>query len=50
MTHDPQRRSQEDPGERRSQEDPAQPSMPGQRGTAQGTATISREHEARIAA
>jgi hypothetical protein len=39
MTHDPQRRSQEDPGE--------QPSMPTQRGKAQGTATISREQQAR---
>jgi hypothetical protein len=47
MTHDPQRASQEDPGGRHSQEDPAQPSMPPQRGRAQGTATISREQQAR---
>ena len=47
MTQDPQRRNQEDPGERHSQEDPAQPSMPTQRGRAQGTATISREQQAR---
>jgi len=45
MANDPQRRIENDPGQRRFQEDPGQRSMPSQRGSAQSTATMSRDRE-----